>query len=229
MNARILGWLPFLFLVAGVANATTYPVRNLQPSDALMALRVKVPGVNQDCKVTVQEARDTKSAGIKGVLDIVCGDESNQSKIQPALDVIDAAPPTQQFHIAVLSASRKDGPMPELSPSEMKALNDFKKVMTYRSFTVEAETILASDRTATTQLNGSYEVEMGIGPRSGDVIQVEAFQLRAASPEPLPGGKATYYRTYVQTSFAVKKGETVVLGASVSDQQARVVLVTALP
>jgi len=135
-------------------------------------------------------------------------------------------PTTERFHVAVMSASRKDGPMPELPPGEAKALADFRKVMTtYRSFTVEAETLLQMDLSAQARL-GTYNVEFVLDRdrSAGDTINIHGFQLRAADPIPALGTP-----TYIQTSFTIKRGETIVLGSSVSDQQARVVLVTALP
>ena len=135
-------------------------------------------------------------------------------------------PTTERFHVAVMSASRKEGNAPELPPGEARALADFRKVMTtYRSFTVEAETLLQLDQSAQARL-GTYTVEFVLDRdrSAGDSINIHAFQLRAAEPIAAVGTP-----TYIQTSFTIKRGETIVLGSSVTDQQARVVLVTALP
>jgi hypothetical protein len=227
MKARSIGILTALLVFASVARAASYPVRHLQPNDALMALTVRVPGMSQDCHMSVSHASDPQTAGLRGVLDITCSTEAIQAKIQPALDAIDTLAPTHRFHVAVLAASRKDGPVPDVSPSEAKALNDFKKVMTYRSFVVEAETIVTSDRGASTRLNEKYTLTLTIDQNSSgdDAIEVRGLQLRAV----LAGMAPSDYPIYIETSFSIKKGETIVLGTSVSDQQARVVLVTALP
>jgi hypothetical protein len=137
--------------------------------------------------------------------------------------------PTERFHVAVLAASRKDGPVPALPPGEAKALADFQKVMSYKSFNVEAETLLQSDRGAEARL-GTYKVQliMDNDRKTGDTIDVHAFSLRAAEAKPALNN-TTVIDTYIETSFTIKRGETIVLGTSTTDQQARVVLVTALP
>ena len=134
-------------------------------------------------------------------------------------------PATERFHVAVLSASRKEGTVPDLPPGEARALADFRKVMTYRSFTIEAETLLQCDRGAEARL-GPYHVQLGMDwtRKYGDSIDVRTFQLRAAEAMGAPSAPV-----YIETSFSIKRGETIVLGTSTTDQQARVVLVTALP
>ena len=229
MSARLTRLLPVVFALATVARATTYPVRHMDPSDALMALNVRVPAMSQDCHFTTRRANDTTRAGFIGVLEITCGSEATYAQIKTALEAIDAPPPTHRFHVAVLAASRKEGPDPELPSTEIKALNDFKKVMTFKSFQMEAETILQSNDEAQTQLGGNYAVDLSIGRNGTEAISVRKFKLRAAQLSAAPGGGQSYYPTYIETSFAIKKGETIVLGTSMSDQQARVVLVTALP
>lgn len=139
-------------------------------------------------------------------------------------------PTTERFHVAVLSASRKEGTIPDLPPSEAKALADFRKVMTtYRSFAIEAETLLQSDRTVQARL-GSYNINLVLDRdrSTGDLLNVLAFEISAAEPVVGPTG-AQSKPVYIQTSFTIKRGETIVLGTSTTEQQARVVLVTALP
>jgi hypothetical protein len=231
MNARLIRILPAVIVLATSAKAASYTVRHLDPTDALMALNVRVPSLGQECRITPIQAKDPASAGVRGYLEVTCSTEAIQSKIQAALDVIDAPPPTLRFHVAVMTASRKDGPMPDVSAGEAKALNDFKKVMTYKSFQVEAETVLQSNFDAQGQLNGNYQLQLSVNPNTagGDSIDVRSFLLRGTELQTTPSSPQTFYTTYIQTSFSIKRGETVVLGTSVSDQQARVVLVTALP
>jgi hypothetical protein len=216
---------------SGAALAASYPIRHLDPTDALMALNVRVPGMGQDCRSTPSPARDPASAGVRGFLEITCTTDAIQMKIQAALEAVDVSAPTHRFHVAVLAASRREGPVPDVAPGEVKALNDFKKVMPYKGFQVEAETVLQSDGQAQTQLNSNYVLELVINATNGggDSIDVRRFQLRGSNVQTVGSGSQTYYTNYIETSFSIKKGETVVLGTSVSDQQARVVLVTALP
>jgi hypothetical protein len=160
MNARSIRCLPFLIVVAilftaGAANAaeTSYAIRHLEPSDALMALNVRLPGLAQECNVTSKHAQDPGTAGLRGTLDVRCNSDAMLSKIRAAIEAIDAPPPTHRFYVVILGASREDGPSPELPAGEAKALADFKKVMTYRSFRTEAETIIPSSQDAQMQVN----------------------------------------------------------------------------
>lgn len=221
---------------AALAPATTaraefhfdYPIQHLAPNDAEMLLRVRLPELGDSCTVAGQTAPG--SALFKGVVMGTCKDDALKPKIEAALAAIDVAPPTQRFHVAVLGASRKEGPAPELMPSEAKALADFKKVMTYKSFHLDAEAVLNVAHGAEARMSDAYQLTMQVEPSTagGGSIEVRAFQLRAAEPKQMPSGSAGF-TTYVETSFSIMRGETVVLGASISDQEARVVLVTALP
>ncbi|HVQ34697.1 MAG TPA: hypothetical protein VMT33_01705 [Candidatus Bathyarchaeia archaeon] len=231
MNARALRFLPLLFVVATAARAESFPVRHLDPNDAMMALGVRVPELSQDCHLNFRRSTDPRSVGIKGVLDITCGTESTYTKIGAALEAIDTPAATYRFHVVILQASRKEGPEPELPASELKALADFRKVMTYRSFQVEAETVVRSDAEAQGQLGSNYSLRLSLDRNNvgGDAVKVGLFRLYATTPQVHPGTNQPYVPIYIDTSFSIKSGETVVLGASTTDQQARVVLVTALP
>jgi hypothetical protein len=231
MNARSLRLLPFLLAAVPAAHAASYPIFHLEPNDALMALGTRIPELTQDCHVGSRRASDSQRAGMIGVLDISCGTDAVQAKIKPALEAIDTPPPTYRFHVAVLSATRKDGPEPQLPASELKALDDFKKVMSFKSFQVEAETILQSDRSAVTQLGANFALDLSVDRNNvgADSINVQSFKLRSATMQATPTGDKNFFPTYIETSFSIKRGETLVLGNSTSDQQARVVLVTALP
>jgi hypothetical protein len=231
MNARSLRLLPLLLAAASAAHAASYPVHYLEPNDALMALGTRVPELTQDCHVNARRASDAQRAGMIGVLEISCGTDTVQAKIKPALDAIDTPPPTYRFHVAVLSASRKDGAEPQLPASELKALDDFKKVMAFKSFQVEAETVLQSDRDAQIQVGANYALDLSVDRNNvgAEAVNVRAFKLRSATMQATPTGDKNFFPTFIETSFSIKRGETLVLGNSTSDQQARVVLVTALP
>jgi hypothetical protein len=229
-NTLVLSGLLLAGAVPARAEVSrTYGIRHLDPGDAAMALQARIPGLRKDCHITPDMAHDTKTAGMKGVVIAECSSDAMFPKIEAALAAIDVTPPTQRFHVLVLEAMRNDGPTPDLPPSEAKALADFRKVMTYRSFRIEAETVLQSNDVVEAQLGSSYRLGMQLSPSGvGDVIDVRRFQLHAASPRSTPTGAQTT-PTYIETSFSIKKGETIVVGTSVTDQQARVVLVTALP
>jgi hypothetical protein len=233
MNRLAVGFVVSC-VFAGTASAAMswvrYPVRHLVPDDAVLLIRSSVPEAAQTCTFNADHVRDRERAGIQGVVAVSCESETAQARVKEALAAIDVPPPTHRFHIAVLAASRKEGPTPELPPGEAKALADFRKVMTYRSFQMEAETVLQTERGAEARFE-PYVVELHIdqSSRGGDSIDVRMFKLRGATPQQLGGPNSLTYPSYIETSFSIKGGETLVLGTTVSDQQARVVLVTALP
>jgi hypothetical protein len=231
MNARSLRLLPLLLAAVPAAHAATYPIFHLEPSDALMALGTRIPELSQDCHVGSRRASDAQRLGMIGVLEITCGTDAVQAKVKPALEAIDVPPPTYRFHVAVLAASRKEGAEPQLPPSELKALDDFRKVMSFKGFQTEAETVVQSDRDAETMLGANYALDLSVDRNNvgADAVNVRVFKLRSATMQTTPTGKENFYPTYIETSFSIKRGETLVLGNSTSDQQARVVLVTALP
>jgi hypothetical protein len=225
--AALAGWMLFASVHAGDPTRT-FSVRNLDPMDAISMVQVRVPNARAECRLMPQHTRDPRSSGAVGVILAECKSEAMFPKIEAAIAAIDVPPPTYRFHVALLSASRKDGAMPDLPPGEAKALNDFKKVMTYKSFKIEAETVLQGSREMQTTLNGEYRLEMGVDDSSTDSILVKPFQLQPVTPKLLSTGKQVS-TTLIETSFNIMRGETIVLGTSISDQQAAVVLVTALP
>ena len=50
----------------------TYPVRHLNPDDAVMAVQVKLPGLRPDCRLMQDRAKDPRSSGIQGVILAEC-------------------------------------------------------------------------------------------------------------------------------------------------------------
>ncbi len=210
--------------------SAAYPVRFVHPRDAVGLLQARVPELNSDCKIDPQEALDPTTAGQRGVVRIGCSQDAVRAKIEQALTEIDVPPLTQKLHVVVLQASRKDGGTPALPGGELKALDDFRKVMTYKSFSLDGETVVQLTEEAKTQINDYYNLEIVVGSARAAVNAIEVRRFRLLSNVPQPAGKDTItYRTFFDTAFSVKRGETIVLGASSSAETARVVLVTALP
>jgi len=211
------------------SKAAVYSVRNLEPEDAVSLLRVRVPEAH-DCALAPSRAMDRNTAGQRGVVTVNCDRDEITVKIGEALAAIDAPPMTRRFHVTILDASRKDGPTPDLPPSEAKALADAKKVMTYRSFRLDAETVLQTDGRASAQLGGVYRLDIAMTPSKSDdaSINVERFQLLFAQP-PAAGEKTGKSGELFNTSFSIRAGETIVLGSSAAGDAARMVLVTVLP
>lgn len=233
------GTRPFLILAtlaiaawhttAIASKSAVFPVRTLDPDDAVSLVRVRVPEAH-DCTLAASRATDRMTAGQRGVVTVNCDREEITVKIGEALAVIDSPPVTRRFHVTILEASRKDGPTPELPPSEAKALADAKKVMTYRSFRLDAETILQTDGRASALLGGTYWLDLAMAPSKADIasINVERFRLMWTHT-PAAGEKAEAGGPLFETSFSIREGETIVLGSSAAGDAARMVLVTVLP
>lgn len=231
-RVRVLAVWTVLLAACAIARAAekgTYAVRYLEPGDAISLLYVRVPEA-QECSLGASPAKDPASAGQRGVILVGCNRDGIAAKIEQALAAIDLPSATRRFHVTVLSASRKEGATPDLPPSEAKALADAKKVMTYRSFQVETEAMLQTDRIAATQMGGMYSLELMLVPSRGtdSSINVSHFRLSSAAPTAYANGAQTF-TTYFDTSFSIRGGETIVLGTSAAGDAARVVLVTALP
>jgi hypothetical protein len=211
------------------ARPAAYSVRNLEPSDAVALLYVRVPEA-QECDVKSVRSTDRASAGQRGVITVTCNREDIAAKVGEALAAIDAPPVTRRFHVTVLEASRKEGSTPDLPPSEAKALADAKKVMAYRSFQVDAETVLQTNGGAQTQMGGRYRMELSMNPsKTGDAsIEVERFRLFVTQPPSNPEAAPTWVSLF-DTSFSLRAGETIVLGSSAGGDAARMALVTVLP
>jgi hypothetical protein len=211
------------------ATSKAYSIRYLEPSDAVALLYVRVPEA-LECTVRSERSTDRSSAGQRGVITVKCERDDIGAKTGEALAAIDVPRPTRRFHVTVLEASRKDGTTPDLPPSEKKALADAKKVMTYRSFQIDAETVLESSDRAETQMSGRYRMTLSMeSSKSGDTsVEVSQFRLYIAQAGPTPDA-AGIWGLLFDTSFSLRVGETIVLGTSAAGDAARMVLVTVLP
>jgi hypothetical protein len=233
-RVRSLAVASFISLAAAAPTwgsfSATFPVRHVLPQDAVALIEVRVPDAAGRCSIVPKAFADPASAGQRGVLAVSCERDELRGKIVQALAEIDAPPPTQRFHVVILEASRKEGGVPALPASELKALEDFRKVMTYRSFRLDGETVVTLNEHAEMQVGGDYDLQLVVTPAQGEVgsIAVQRFRLLSRRPQTAATGQ-TGHPTLFDTAFSLKHGETVVLGASSSTETARVVLVTALP
>jgi len=211
------------------ATSKAYSIRYLEASDAVALLYVRVPET-LDCAVRSERSIDRSSAGQRGVITVKCDRDDIGAKAGEALAAIDVPPATRRIHVTVLEASRKEGTTPDLPPSESKALADAKKIMTYRSFQIDAETVLQSSDRAETQMGGKYRMTLSMeSSKSGDKsVEVNQFRLYIAQAGPTPDAAGTWGLLF-DTSFSVRVGETIVLGTSAAGDAARMALVTVLP
>jgi hypothetical protein len=179
----------------------------------------------------------------------VLADSATHERIARALVKADSMPRTQVFQVVLLSASGKAGAAaPELSPSAQKALSDLRNFLPYKSYEVldtawirSTQDDLAEGRVV--GLRGiPYRMQLRFrvtGAAEEGQLFLDGFRLtqEAGTPEP-PGkeGSGPSFaprpaRDLISTSFGLKVGETIVVGASKVDgaEDALVVLLTAVP
>ena len=60
MNARSMRILPVVLVLVPLAHAASYPIRNLDPNDAWLALSSRIPELNEDCHTTTRRATDPR-------------------------------------------------------------------------------------------------------------------------------------------------------------------------
>lgn len=181
----------------------------------------------------------------------VLAEPATHERIARALVKADSMPRTQVFQVVLLSASGKAGAAaPELSPSAQKALADLQGFLPYKSYQVLDTAWIRStqDDVAEGRVVGlrgiPYRMQLRFrvtGAAEEGQLFLDGFRLtqEAGTPEP-PGkegsGSGPLFaprpaRDLVSTSFGLKVGETIVVGASKVDgaDDALVVLLTAVP
>ena len=159
---------------------------------------------------------------------------STHGKIRKILDKKDAPPPvatSHLFQIAILKAGLQETKLPVLSPGAARALEDLQQVFNFRGYELLAMPHVAANglaRVATRGADGiSYKVDFSARPDSEGQIDIRGFGLARV----LTDGEMETRENLISSSFSLKSGETVVVGASRlnGDDQALIVLFSALP
>jgi hypothetical protein len=191
----------------------------------------------------------SNDANLKGYLEVLA-EAAVHEKIARALAEQDAIPLTQSFQVLVLSAgSKAASPALEIPANAQKALDDLKGFLPYKSYRLlDAIWMRATqDRLAFGRISGhggiDYVVRLrfrGLGGGKERNLFVDTFALTAQLPTPKPPdpeekeGDTPAPRpssALIDTSFALKGGETIVVGTSRLNgtDEALVVLLTAVP
>ena len=180
----------------------------------------------------------------------VMADAATHERIAKALVKADSMPRTQVFQLVLLAAgSSPGGAAPALSVSAQKALDDLRGFLPYKRYEVLDTAWFRATQDDVTEarvrgLGGaSYRLQFRFrmtGAIAEGQLFVDAFQLAqepgiprppAAKESEQPAPTPRPSRDLISTSFGLKIGETLVVGASKVDgaEDALVVLLTAIP
>ncbi|HEX4959727.1 MAG TPA: hypothetical protein VF173_02725 [Thermoanaerobaculia bacterium] len=184
-------------------------------------------------------------SSLKGFLEVRC-DSATHERISRALAKADAAPLTQSFQLLLLAAStHKAASEPDVPASAQKALADLRGFLPYKSYQLLDSTWLRATQDKATEgrvvgrQDAGYRVKMRFRITGNEQMFLDAFELseELSMPRPATEGKKEPAvaphapRDLINTSFSLKKGETIVVGTSKLDgsEDALVVLLTAVP
>jgi hypothetical protein len=250
-------WLAFLALASlpavAAAQASSQPAvaAKARAFSAHYRIRYLGPHVAEQLAWEQCPAKDCMVYWVSGELE-VNADASTHERLARAFAREDA-PRTQSFQLTLLAADNHGGgagAAPELSKAALKALQDMKDFLPFKSYRLLDMAWLRTTGSAEAHLGGddqaAYTAELQfarVGDPAAKELLVERFVLRALlSPRPraaapAASGKAALetpgplHEDLIRTTFGIHVGETVVVGTSKlgGDSSALVVLLTAVP
>jgi hypothetical protein len=163
-------------------------------------------------------------------------DAETQEAIAEVLARHDVPARSLTLRLSLFMADHEERELPQVNPSEARALEDLAQLLPYRGYRlVETGWLRAEDR-GQIHLGGmpSYVAEFNmtlpVDP-DGTNVRMDSFELIHIQPVQGEDGQPAEYdrRVIVRTSFTMEVGETVVVGTSRLDgkDEAMVVLLTA--
>ncbi len=208
--------------------ARVYRVQYLNPQDAVMIAQ-------QICLAEAGEANcEYRFAGRNWFT--FYSTEAIHQKIETEIARLDIAPPSLNFRLSLLMAGDSDRPDPELPGGERQALEDLRQFLPYKGYRLIDSGWIRSRETADLRLGNQPPFQMSMrfhwdfasGTRE---FLVERFVLRRAGYQKETGGDIRQIdpKELLRSSFAMKVGETVVVGTSKlnGNNEALVILLTA--
>jgi hypothetical protein len=206
---------------------THYKVRFLDSHAAeVLAWQQCPPDAGDHCRVSTDE---------NGALGVIA-DAETQRKVAQALAREDSAPFTQAFQFVLLLADSRPGDPPVLTKNAQKAVDDLRGFFPYKAYHLLDTAWARSTGHTSFRLVGKDGMSYSVGlnftaPGGGEnpTLNVRDFRFEEESSPALHQANRPA-RTLLSTSFALKVGETLVVGTSKLDGgEALVLLVTALP
>jgi len=166
------------------------------------------------------------------VISVVASAEA-QAKVAELLRQVDLPPHSQTFHLMILAAGMERLPSVDLPEGAARALGESSRLLPYKGYRLLEQGLLTTTERGRialgdpeTGFEAQLRMEGGADPRVP--LLIRSFEMTRAKWEQV--GENRIRRTVIETSFTIKPGETVVLGASRLDggDKALVVLVTAV-
>jgi hypothetical protein len=207
----------------GTFTTRVYPLYYLNLAEAQLLLEEKLPSLlDADLyKVKPEHLPQRHDAGGRpqGYLRIRT-DPAHHERIAAILEQHDAPAPTQIFQLFLLRAVEKQLPPPDLTPQARDALHDLSSIMPFKGFELVDSALIRSSYEANTKLKSGFEVSLQyrLGPSPDAPFRIGRFILD------------TQETRLMDTSFSMKRGETVVVGTSKLNggEDALVVLLTSM-
>lgn len=196
-----------------------YRLRELSQHDAEVLIWEQCPKpAGNLCRVRGSGLRDG------ALVVVVFADDATHQKIAKALAEKDGVPPTRAFQVVLLAAEHKAGNAvpPDLPANCKKALQDVSGFLPFTSYRLLDVGWIRTTGDGAAQLAGTgtqpFVVLINVRNRPGDQLFVEHFTVKDTD------------RALLNTSFSIKKGETIVVGTSKlnGEDSALVTLVSAL-
>jgi hypothetical protein len=200
-----------------------YPLYYLNLAEAQLLLEEKVPTLLDLDGYNVRQehlpSRHDAGGRPRGYLRIRA-DAPHHERIAEILDNHDAPAPTQIFQLFLLRAVEKQLSRPDLTPQAHDALHDLSSIMPFKGFELVDSAFIRTSHEASTKMQTGFEVSLQyrLGPSPDAPFRIGRFILD------------TQETRLMDTSFSMKRGETVVVGTSKLNggEDALVVLLTAM-
>ena len=224
--------LALLILVAPLPSAAEenvtriYPLKNLEPVDAVFLVQSAYPNA-LDPGVEVRPERSPNGGYLR-----VVAPPRDQEAIMKILAEKDATPRPLTLQVTLLDALDAALPAPELPAGASGALEDVRALFPFKGYRVRHSAVVPANREAQVEMGEEFFVEAVTRPSldASGRVAVPSFAVYSIEPD-------RSRSKLIVTSFAISRGETVVLGTSLTSAakaggdvpRALVVLVTALP
>jgi hypothetical protein len=202
-----------------------YPLENLEPIDAVLLVQASYPGALAP-GVEVRPERSPNGGYLRVVAPL-----AEQEAIARILEEKDVPAPLVTLQVILLDALDASLPAPELPGSAASALKDVRTLFPFKGYRLRHSAVVPANREAQVEMGKEFYLEVQTRADASGTVQVPAFSVTSIA---IGGARSRL----IGTSFALKRGETVVLGTSLvpatakldaETSRALVVLVTALP
>lgn len=200
-----------------------YPLHYLDLPEGKLLLERMLPELLDDRGYSVKfehlPRKDDSGSRPRGYLRIRTGADQHR-EIERILGEHDTPPRTQVFQMFLLQATDSATDYPELPAGAHQALRDLRSLLPFGGYELLDSGMMRTSHQVGTRLNPGFMVSFRylLGPSPESPLHIDSFRLDAPD------------RRLMDTSFSMKRGETVVVGTSRLNggDKALVVLLTAV-